>query len=431
MDISLHSAIWAMGMVFIILVLLGLSGLFSSAETAFLSVSKARLYTQSRQGNRRALRVLKLVEKMERLVGTILICNNMVNILATSLTTAFLTSLFGDAGVLYATIIMTFLIVIYAEVMPKLLAIKKADEVARVVAPVMTFLVKMVSPLTVTIEWAAKGCLTLFGLRIDPDTHLTKSVDELRGAIDLHHDDNKKELENRAMLHSILDLSEVDIGEIMIHRKEVMMLNAGDSPSKILTQVIQSPYTRYPVWKNDPENIVGILNVKDFLRALQENGADIDNMNLIESLSKPWFVPEMVTLKEQLQAFQNRKEHFALVVDEYGSYLGIVTLEDIVEEIVGEIVDEHDDSLPGVWHTKGGHIFASGKTTIRDLNRRFGWSFPDEDASTLAGLVIHESQTIPKVGQVFKINGFRIKVVRRRRNYLTLLKVSKNDKPKP
>lgn len=417
-------------MVFIILGLLSLSGVFSASETAFLSSSKARLYTQARQGDQRALSVLKLIDQIERLVGTILICNNLVNILATSLTTAFLTSLFGDAGVLYATMIMTFLIVLYAEVMPKLLAIKKSDEVSRFVTPLMTILVRLISPLTITIEWAAKGCLTLFGLRIDPDTHLTKSVEELRGAIDLHHDDNEKEIENRAMLHSILDLSEVDIGEIMIHRKEVMMLDANEPPSKILTQVIQSPYTRYPVWRDDPENIVGILNVKDFLRTLQEQGGDIDKMNLLECLTKPWFVPEMATLKEQLQAFQSRKEHFALVVDEYGSYLGIVTLEDIVEEIVGEIIDEHDDSLPGVWRTKGGHTFVSGRTTLRDLNRRFDWSLPDEDASTLAGLLIHESQTIPKVGQVFKINNFRIKVIRRQRHYLTLLKVSK-DEQKP
>lgn len=404
-----------------------LSGLFSASETAFLAASKARLYTQARQGNKKALRVLRLVEKLERLVGTVLICNNLVNILATSLTTATLTYFFGEAGVLYATVMMTILIVIYAEVVPKLLAINKSEQIARFVAPLMTVLVKVISPLTVTIEWIAKGSLKMLGVRVDPGTHLTSSLEELRGAIDLHHTTtasvSASESEDRAMLHSILDLSEVDVGEVMVHRQEVMMLNALESPSKILTQLVQSPYTRFPVWAEDPENIVGVLNVKDFLRALQVHGANIDQMDLMKSLSKPWFVPETANLKEQLQAFQSRQEHIALVVDEYGSYLGIVTLEDIVEEIVGEIIDEHDDALPGVWRTKTGDIFVSGKTTLRDLNRRFGWALPDDNAATLAGLVIHESQTIPKVGQIFQINRFRIKVARRRKNHLTLLKI--------
>ena len=422
---NLVSLVFTIGLVLFIFILLGASGVFSASETAFLSTSKARLYTQARQGNNRALRVLKLVENLERLVGTILICNNLVNILATSLATAFLTSFFGEAGILYATLLMTLLVVIYAEVLPKLLAIKKSDQITRFIAPLMTALVRAISPLTITIEWIAKNSLKFMGVRIDPDTHLTSSLEELRGAIDLHHKATPSEFENRAMLHSILDLSEVNIGEIMIHRKEVMMLNGDDSPSTILTQLVQSPYSRFPVWKEDPENIIGILNVKDFLRALQQHGSDIGQMDLAGSLSKPWFVPEMATLKEQLQAFQKRKEHFALVVDEYGSYLGIVTLEDIVEEIVGEIIDEHDESLPGVWRTKAGDIFVNGKTTLRDLNRRFGWTLPDEDAATLAGLLIHESQTIPKVGQTFKINEFRIKIVQCHKNYLTLLKVSK------
>ncbi len=408
---------------FCVIALIGLSAFFSASETAFVATSKARLIAQIRKGNKRAVAIKKLVDRLETLIGTILICNTLVNTLAAALTTALLTDLLGEAGVVYATFVVTILIVIYAEVVPKLIAINKGDHVTRFMEPMISLLVKVISPFTQAIEWIAKRSLALIGVRIDPDTHLSSPLDELRGAIDLLPGGGSKS-EERAMLHSILDLREVDVDEIMIHRQSVSMLDAGLPAAELLAKVVQSPYTRFPVWKDNPDNIIGVLHTKDLLRAIHAQRTSKKAFDLAKLLTKPWFIPNTAPLREQLQAFRRKKEHFALVVDEYGAFLGIVTLEDVMEEIVGEIMDEHDEPLAGIARSPNGDLMVSGKTTLRDLNRQFSWDFPDEDAATLAGLLIHESRTIPKAGQVFLIRGFRITVVKRVKNQLVLLRIT-------
>ena len=411
-------------LVLCVLALVVASAFFSASETAFLATSKARLHTQARKGNKRAQAIKRLVDKLENLVGTILLCNTLINTMAASLTSALFTMFFGDAGVIYATLLLSPLLVIYAEVLPKLIAINRGDKVTHFMEPLISFFVKVVSPITRLIEWIAKRSLSLVGVRIDPETHLTSSLEELRGAIDLLHEGVATRAEEHAMLHSILDLREVDVDEIMIHRQSVSMLDASLPAQEIFTRVVQSPYTRFPVWKGNADNIIGILHTKDLLRAFHAQETQKKPFNLEKLLTKPWFIPDTAPLREQLQAFRKKKEHFALVVDEYGSYLGIVTLEDVMEEIVGEILDEHDEPLAGISRAPNGDLMVSGKTTLRDLNRQFSWDLPDEDAATLAGLLIHETRTIPKEGQVFLIQDLRITVVKRVKNQLVLLRIT-------
>lgn len=406
-----------------ILILIIFSGIFSAAETALIGASRARLYVAAKKGNGGAKTVLNLKNNSEKLIGTILLCNNLVNIIAASLATKVFVSFFGDTGVFYASAVMTVLIVIYAEVMPKIYAISNAENLAIFISAFTTHLIKIASPITYLFEKIARITLSLFGIPMSSHIHIKGADDELRGAIDLHQNFSGN-INAKAMLHSILDLSDVHVSEIMIHRSDVTMLNADTNIQEIVNQVIASPYTRIPFWQGNTDNIIGILNAKALLRAMHIHQGNIQGLKIQDIISKPWFVPDTSSLQEQLQAFRDRKEHFALVVDEYGAFEGIVTLEDILEEIVGEITDEHDVRIPGVWGQMNGDIFVTGGTTLRDLNRQFNWNLPDEDASTIAGLVLHVARHIPKTGQIFDIQGFRIRVLRRVRNKITLLRIT-------
>lgn len=400
-----------------------LSAIFSASETALIAASKAKLHRLSKKGSNAAKMVMSMRLESEKLIGTILLCNSLANIVSASLATYLFTKFWGETGVWYATALMTFLIVIYAEVMPKIFAISFAESLAIFLAPSISFLIKITSPITFFIEKMARWSLRLMGVKIDPKARITSSEEELRGAIDLH-EGSPESRQEKAMMHSILDLGDVHVDEIMVHRSDVTMLDADSDPSTIIEMVTSSPFTRIPLWEENTDNIIGILNAKDLLRAIRFHNGNLQNIKIKEIVNKPWFVPETTTLHEQLQAFRDRKEHFAIVVDEYGAFIGIVTLEDILEEIVGEISDEHDIQIPGIWGQMNGDIFVTGSTTLRDLNRQFDWALPDIEASTIAGLVLHEARKIPKVGQTFNIKGFRIKVIRRVRNKLTLLRIS-------
>ena len=361
--------------------------------------------------------------KKERLIGSILLANNLVNILASALATSTLVRLFGDRGVVYATVIMTALILIFGEVMPKTYAINNADRTALWFAPAMRGLVFVLSPITHAVQVIVSGTLHLFGVETTADIGIT-SAEELRGAIDLHAGPGETIRHERAMLRSILDLDQVDVGEIMVHRKDVAMIDADQPLNVVIDQVLASPYTRQPLWSGEPDNIVGVLHAKTVMKAVYEKAGHLEDIDIRALAAKPWFIPESTSLIHQLQAFRRRREHFALVVDEYGTLMGVVTLEDILEEIVGDIADEYDQSIAGVWPQPDGSLIVSGNTTIRDLNRRFDWPLPDEEAATIAGLVTHEARRIPEVGQIFTFFGFRFEVLRRKRNQITSLRIT-------
>jgi Mg2+/Co2+ transporter CorB len=331
--------------------------------------------------------------------------------------------------VAYATAVMTVLIVVFGEVMPKTYAINNADRLALGVAPAMRALVRLVSPIIRVMQNFVRGILRLLGARVTADLGAESAEAELRGAIDLHADATGEEQGSGAMLHSILDLNDVIIGDIMVHRSNLSTIDSDQSPEKIVEAVVASPHTRLPVWRGEPDNIIGVLHAKALLRAVQASGGKLDDIDVTGLALPPWFVPESTTLLAQLRAFRSRREHFALVVDEYGALMGIVTLEDIIEEIVGDIEDEHDLNVSGVKREPDGSYVVDGTVTIRDLNREFGWRLPDDDVATIAGLVLHEARRIPEPGQVFVFHGFRFEVLERQRNQVRLLKITAPESP--
>lgn len=409
-----------------IIILLAISAFFSGSETALTGASRPRMNQLETEGNRRARMVNRLHQSQERLIGGILIGNNIVNILASALATSVMITWFGDAGVAYATIAMTILVVIFSEVMPKTYAIRHADDMALKVAPWIRPIIAVLSPATRTIEAIVGVMLSLIGGRSDAQADQVREQ-ELRGAIRLHADTDTTAAHEGLMLGGVLDLDEVEVGEIMTHRTDLVMADAALSAGEIVGRVLDCPYTRVPLYADDPDNIIGVLHAKALLREVQNHDGHIDEIDIRSVASEPWFVPESTDCLRQMHEFRDRREHFALVVDEYGALQGVVTLEDIIEEIVGEIDDEHDIPVPGMRRQPDGSYIVDGRVTIRDLNREFDWNLPDDEASTIAGLVLHEARFIPEEGQSFAIEGLKIDVLRRTGNKLRSLRITRRD----
>lgn len=407
----------------VILVLLVVSAFFSGSETALTAVSRPVLHQMEQEGNAKAKRVNRLVATRDRLIGALLLGNNLVNILASSLATSTMMALFGDAGVVYATAGMTVVVVMFGEVLPKTYAIYNANAVALWVGGPVSAVVWALSPLVRLIEVLTRLIFRLFGASYATEATIESAMMELRGAIEVHAAEEEVE-EERKMLRSILDLDNVGVSDVMTHRKAAVTIDAGLPPAEVVDQVLKSTFTRVPLWRDNPDNVVGVLHAKDLLRAVRALGGELEKLDVVELASAPWFIPDSTTLLEQLTAFRQRREHFALVVDEYGAIMGIVTLEDILEEIVGDIADEHDAAVAGVKPQTDGSFVVDGTVTIRDLNREFDWRLPDEQAATVAGLLLHESRQIPSVGQVFRFFGFRFEVLRRHRNQITSIRIT-------
>ncbi len=402
----------------IILLLILLSGFFSGSETALTATSPSRIHRMAKGGNKRAGLVERLIENSEKLIGAILLGNNLVNILASALATAFFIRLFGEIGVIYATLIMTLLVLVFAEILPKTYAITHPERVALKVAPFVRLLVMLFSPFVALVQVIVRLTLKLFG--IDISHHSTPSAhDEIRGAISLQAHEGGLIKNNKDMLDSILDLQDVQLEDVMVHRKNVEMVNAEDSAEEIFAQAVTSPFTRLPLWKDDPDNIIGIIHAKEVLRAVKSNNGSAKGLNFLTIATKPRFVPETTSLQEQLAKFRSEKAHFALVVDEYGAFMGVITLEDILEEIVGDIYDEHDTLSTDAKLLQNGSVVTSGDTAIRDLNRQFNWELNDDIAITIAGYVIDIAETIPLPSQKFSHDGFTFEVLKRRRNQIT------------
>ncbi|MGR3320301.1 MAG: HlyC/CorC family transporter [Pseudooceanicola sp.] len=414
------------------LFLLVMSAFFSGSETALTAASRGKLRAQADKGSRGAERALSITEDNERLIGSVLLGNNLVNILATSLATALFTRLFGDGGVALATLVMTVLVLIFAEVLPKTYAITNAETAAsRVAAPIQA-VITVFAPVVTAVRSLVRLVLRVFGVQTDPGANVLAVREEIAGAIQLGHSEGVVEKEDRDRILGALDLGDRTVEEIMLHRSRIEMINAADSPQDVLAQCLESNHTRLPVYQGEPENIIGIVHAKDLLRSMHKltfgSGkaleTALDEFKLSDVAMQPYFVPETTTLDEQMRQFLRMRSHFALVVDEYGSLQGLITLEDILEEIVGEITDEHDpDADMQVRRAEDGQFLIDGAMTIRDLNRAMDWNLPDEEANTVAGLVIHEAQSIPSTGQVFSFHGFRFEVAARKDNRITRLKI--------
>lgn len=428
---TLDAAFWATAAA--IVVLLIMSAFFSGSETALTAASRGKLRSAADKGSKGAERALKVTEDNERLIGSVLLGNNVVNILATSLATAILTKVFGQNGVAAATLIMTLLVLIFAEVLPKTFAITNPEKVASAVARPITVIVLVFSPAVTAVRFLVRGVLYLFGVRTDPDSNILAVREEIAGALHLGHAEGWVEKEDRDRILGALDLNERTVEEVMLHRSGIEMVDAALPAQDILAQILQSQHTRLPLYRDNPENIVGVIHAKDLLRAMHKllSGGTVDGQGLavfdvMKVAMPPYFVPETTTLGDQMRNFLKRKTHFALVVDEYGGLEGLITLEDILEEIVGEIADEFDEYEPDqIAATADGAYIVDGGITIRDLNRAHDWQLPDDEANTVAGLVIHEAQMIPVVGQVFSFHGFRFEVLTKEENRLATLKIRK------
>jgi Mg2+/Co2+ transporter CorB len=408
----------------IVVFCLALSAFFSGAETALTAASRARMHALEKGGDGRAKTVNRLLLMRERLIGAMLIGNNIVNIGASAFTTSVLVAIFGAEGVIYATIVMSVLVIIFSEVMPKTVAINAPDRTALLMARPVAVVVAFLGPLTMTVEAIVRLLLRPFGIKIGENQSVLSPQEELRGTVDLLHREGGVERDARNMIGGLIDLSELEVSDVMVHRIRMRTICADQEPQAIVREVLASPYTRLPLWSETSDNIIGILHAKDLLRALDMVKGDASKLDVRGVAIDPWFVPDTTSLPDQLRAFLSRKSHFALVVDEYGEVMGLVTLEDILEEIVGDIKDEHDVAVTGVRPQTDGSVNVDGSVPIRDLNRAMDWGLPDEEATTIAGLVIHEARAIPDPGQVFTFYGYRFQVIRKSKNRITALKIT-------
>lgn len=412
----------------LIVACLMLSAFFSGAETAMSAASKARMLALDSGGDRRAGIISRLLDTRERLIGAMLVGNNIVNVGVSAFATSLFVALFGAEGVIYATVIMSVLIIVFAAVLPKTVAISRPEQTALALARPVAVVVALFGPILIAVEAIVRGVLRLFGMRISDSQNVLTGAEELRGTVDLMHKEGSFGKLDRDMVGGILDLKDLTVEDVMVHRTKMVTIDAGDAPDKVVRDVLAAPYTRIPLWRDTPENIIGVLHGKDLLRALAAAGGDMTKIDPAALALPAWFVPDSTSLQDQLKAFLRRKTHFALVVDEYGEVMGLVTLEDIIEEIVGDIKDEHDVQVTGVRPQPDGSVNVDGSVPVRDLNRAMDWRLPDEEATTIAGLVIHEARSIPESGQTFTFHGFRFQVLRRQRNRISALKITPLDR---
>ena len=410
-----------------IICLIVISAILSGSETSITSIRKSKIHKLANKGDKNALRVLRLIEKKNDLVSSILVGNNFVNILASALATAILIKFYGDDGVIYSTIVMSVLIVIFAEILPKNIALLKPDRYALTLSFILTLFLKFFSPFVYIIK---KFNLLIFKIfNIEKQKVTDASVrEDIRNIINMHEDEGILLKDERDMLNGILDLKEMTVEKIMTHRKNIYSINI-DQPEEYFKKISQSSFSRIPVWKENPNNILGVVHAKKLLANLNESGK-IDLKNINDSTLDPWFIPETTKVKDQLNAFIDRHEKIAFVVDEYGELMVLISLEDIIEEIVGNIFDESDLSTIGI-RKIGKNIFrVRGDVNIRDMNRTLDLNLNEKNSSTVAGFLIYETETFPDVGQTFKFNNILFEILNKKNNQITQLKVTLPEKNK-
>ncbi len=407
-----------------VILLLIVSAFFAGSETALTAVSPGRMHQLEKDGSRAAACVNRLVANRERLIGALLLGNTFVNILASSLATSVLEARFGNNAVAIVTAIMTLVVLVFAEVLPKTLAIARTDRFALTVARTLSIVVAVFGPFVSTVQKFVWAVLQLFGVDGENRGIVADEVhDEIRGTVYLRHKEGTVERESRDMISGVLDLRELTVADVMTHRKNMMAVDIGQPAHDIVRELMASRHARVPVWRDQPENIVGVLRTRNLVRAVLGNRDAFKGLDIQALVSPPWFVPETMRVEELLEAYRERRTHFALVVDEYGGIMGLVTREDVLDEVFGRIPDEQGPRTMGIRPQSDGSYLVEGTTPIRDLNRAMDWNLPDEEATTLAGLVIHEARTIPEVGQRFAFYGFKFEVVRRVRNQITVLRL--------
>lgn len=409
-----------------IFLLLFIAAVFSAAETALTALSRARIYQLVMDGNKRAQLVSKLRQKKEALIGAVLLGNNAVNIAASAIATTITIKLFGteDGGLVIVTVLMTLLVVVFTEILPKTYAIQNPEKVSLALSPILNVVVTVLYPITHTIQIFIRALLKMCGVDSTNSNTLVSATDIIRGTIELHHKEGKMIKQDRDMLGSILDLNDITVGDIMTHRKDVETISAELDPQLLMDAAVRTMHSRIPLYKGEPDNIIGLLHVKNLIKGFNDSDGHITSEGIVSICNKPWFIPNTTNLRHQLLAFRAKRQHFAFVVDEYGAWMGIVTLEDIIEEIVGDIDDEHDEkSDSDIQKQSDGSYLVSGDVTIRDLNRALEWNLSDEHASTIAGYLIHAAERIPTRGEAFELEGIRFTVIEKIATQITRLRI--------
>lgn len=411
-------------MILLICILFLLTAFFSAAETVFIGVSPAKMYKLKMEGSRRATMVVNLLKEKEKLISITLLCFNVATIGFSSVSTALALRHFGNNDLVLGavTFTLTFVLLIFAEIMPKTYVLRHPESFSLRVAPIFVVLVRVLAPVNLVVQWLVNAMLYLLGSGKENIEHIL-AADAIRGTIELHHEEGTVVKDERDMLGSILDLEQIEVGQVMVHRKDLATLDASSSVEVVNERMLAGAYTRMPVWQNNPDNIIGVLHHKNLIQAMHNYQDNLESLDIRSILTKPWFIPETTTLMEQLQAFRGQHSHMAFVVDEYGALLGMVTLEDILEEIVGQIDDEYDAHTQQIRPNKDGSYTVDGRLSLRDLNRELGWNIPDTNASTVAGLVVNEAQLIPDAGQIFHFHGYRFEILKRKRNQIVSVRV--------
>lgn len=407
-------------LVIIIIIMMGISALLAATETAITASSPGKIHKLKVDGNKRAKLVLEILKKKEKVIGTLLIGNSLMNTVCTTIATSIFINYLGDHGTIVASAVMAFIIIVFGEVVPKAIAVAKAEQLALFMASTIVIFLKLLKPINILLDYTIK--IFCFIFRINLKTHIS-GAEEVRGVIEHYHQEGNVYKSDRDMLGGILDIRNMTVSEIMTHRSNIKDINIDLSNEIMIKDLLSSPNTRVPVWQDNRDNIIGIIHLKDLLRALHENNNDVRKINLRELLTTPWFIPENALVVHQLNAFRERNNHFACVVDEYGDLQGIITLEDILEEIVGPITDEHDHSNNEIIKLSDSEFIINGATTIRDINRELDWNLSDDDANTIAGLIIHKIARIPNQGEKIEIFNFRIIILQKIANRIESVKI--------
>lgn len=404
-----------------IVFLLALAGLISATETAITATSPGRIQQLISEGNKRAAVLKSILKIKEKVISTLLIGNSIANTLCTTIATSMFIELFGDdMGTLISSITMSFIIIIFSEVVPKAMAVAKPEKLSLFAAPGLILFMKLLAPVNKMLNYIVRFAFVLF--KIDHKQDMS-GADEVRGVIEHHLNEGNVVKDDRDMLGGILDIRNLIVGDIMIHRSKINSVNIDNPKADIIKFALDCGHTRIPVWQNDPDNIIGILHIRDLLRLLQELKGEIDKLNIPTLLVDPWFISDNALVTQQLQAFRERQSHLACVVDEYGELQGIITLEDILEEIVGQIYDEHDVGKNKIVKISSKEYTIDGTVTVRDLNRELGWNIPDSEANTIAGFLIHEMQRIPGKGESIIIDNLKIVVKTKSSNRIKTVKI--------
>lgn len=409
-------------LVILIVLMMACSAFLSATETAITASSPGKIQKLKTEGVKRAAVVLKILKNKEKVIGALLIGNNLVNVISTTIATSIFIAWLGDKGTLVASVVMAFTIIVFGEVVPKAIAVVKSEEIALFASPAIIFFLKVLRPISYLFDVLIRIFCLIFRISLVQNV---SGAEEVRGVIEHYHQEGNVYKADRDMLGGVLDMRQITVSEIMTHRSSIVAIDI-DLPKEEIVRValLSTPHTRIPLWKDSKDNIIGILHMRDLLRALYENNNDASKINIEKLVSKPWFIPDNAFVAHQLHAFRERKSHFACVVDEYGDLQGIITLEDILEEIVGPIDDEHDYPVDTIVKKSEVEFTIDGSATIRDLNRELNWNLPDDDANTIAGLIIHQLERIPNQGESANMFNLNITIDKKEGNRIDRVKVT-------